>query len=91
MVGVDRGGEAPPRNVLPGVHPVDAGHGQRGGLVDGDDAGVRVRRVQHLEVQHAFHLGVHGEFGAARHHVGGRRCADTGADGLARARVLDRR
>ena len=43
VVGVDRGGEALPRHVLPGVDAVHTGHRQRGGLVDRDDAGVGVR------------------------------------------------
>ncbi len=76
-------------HVLPGVDAVHAGHRQRGGLVDRHDAGVRVRRVQHLQVQHAVHLGVHRELGATGHHVGRRRCPDAGADGLAGRRLLD--
>ena len=43
MVGVDRGAVALARDVLPGVHAVHAGHRKRRGLVDRDDAGVRVR------------------------------------------------
>ena len=43
VVGVDRGREALARHVLPRVDAVDAGHRQRGGLVDRDDARVGVR------------------------------------------------
>ena len=90
VVGVDRCGEALPRNVLPRVHAVHAGNRERGGLVDRDDARVGVRGVQHLEVQHALHLGVHGELRRPGHHAGGRGRADAGADGLPGRRFLDR-
>lgn len=84
MVGVDRRAEASARHVLPGVDPVHAGDRECGGLVDRDDAGVRVGRVQHLEVQHAVEVGVHREGGAAGDHVLGRGRADARADGLSR-------
>ena len=73
VVGVDRGAVALPRDVLPRVDAVHAGNRERGGLVDRDDAGVGVRRMQHLEVQHALHLGVHGELDRPGHHAGAPR------------------
>ena len=81
--------EALARHVFPGVDAVHAGHRERGGLVDRDDARVGVRRVQHLQVQHAVDLGVHRVLGAAGDHVGGRGRADAGADGLAGRGLLD--
>ena len=89
MVGVNRGAVALPRDVFPCVDAVHTGHRQRCGLVDRDDAGVRMRRVQHLQVQHAVHLGVHRVLGATGDHGGRRRRRDAGADSLARGRVLD--
>ena len=45
--------------------------------------------MQHLEVQHALHLGVHRVFGTAGDHVGCGWCSDAGADRLAGGRFLD--
>ena len=89
MVGVDRGAVALTRDVLPRVHAMHAWNLERGGLVDGDDARVGVRRMQHLEVQHPRHLGVHGEFDSSGDDPGGRGRDDAGADGLPGCRVLD--
>ena len=89
VVGVDRGAVPLPRHVFPRVHPMHAGHRQRGRLVDRHDAGMRVRRVQHLEVQHPLHLGVHGVLGAAGDDVGARGRSDARADRLAGCRLLD--
>ena len=89
MVGVDRGAVALAGDVLPRVHAMHAWNLERGGLVDGDDARVGVRRMQHLEVQHPRHLGVHGEFDSSGDDPGGCGRDDAGADGLPRCRVLD--
>ena len=62
---------------------------ERGGRVDGDDARVGVRRMQHLEVQHPRHFGVHGEFDSSGDDPGGGGRDNAGADGLPRCRVLD--
>ena len=91
MVGVDRGAVALPGDVLPRVHAVHAGNGERGGLVDRDDARVGVRRMQHLEVQHPRHLGVHGELDGPGHDAGGCGRHDAGADGLSGLRRPRRR
>lgn len=77
-------GEELARHVFPGVDAMDTGDGERLGGVDGGDAGMCVRRVQHFQVQHAVDRGVHSVFGSAGHHVGGRRRPDAGSDGLSR-------
>jgi hypothetical protein len=48
-------------------HGDDAGHLFRGAGVQARDSPVRLRRAQHLRVQHARHLDVHRELGGAAH------------------------
>ena len=71
---VPRGGEQPVRYVFVAQHRMHAGNGERRALVDRDDFGVRMRRAQYLDVQHAFHRHVEGvALGAAHHLRSGRR------------------
>ena len=61
VVGIDemvlvRGGRVElARYVLPGEHGDDAGHGQGRIALDRLDARMRMRRAQHLEMQHPLH------------------------------------
>ena len=89
MIGVDGGGVKLARHIFPRVDAMDTGYGQRGGGVDGHDARVRVRGVQHLQVQHPVDLGVHGELRTPGDHGGARRCSDADADGLPGSRLFN--
>ena len=53
------------RHIGAGDDAFDAVHRFRGGSVDRDDARMRMRRAQHLHVQHARHSHVAGIFEAA--------------------------
>ena len=87
---VDGGGVELPRHVLPGEDRMHARHGERGVLVDRDDAGVGVRRAEHLQVQHPLHRGVEGVAGLAGDDRLGPAGAPTPhADGRAGLVVLD--
>src|ERR1700686_899158 len=46
--------------------------------------------MQHLQMQHAVHMGVHGEFGTAGDHLGARGRPDAGADDVPRTCLFDR-
>ena len=84
---VPRGGEQPIRRVLDGQHRMDAGNGQRRGLVDRDDPGVRMRRAQQLDVQQALDRDVEGVARRAAHHLrAGRRRQAAAEGGAGRAR-----
>lgn len=78
--GVQRGG-----GVLMGEDGVHAGDPQRGGGVDGEDAGVRMRGAEELHVEQPGDLDVEGVAGGARHDLGPRRSAEALAHGFSRA------
>ena len=75
---VDGGGVELARHVLPGEDRMHARHLERGALVDRDDAGVGVRRAEHLQVQHPLHRGVEGVAGLAGDDLGTGGSADAG-------------
>ena len=60
-----RGAVEPARHVLPGEDLDHARHRQRPLAADAQDAGMGMRRAQHLEVQQPLHRHVHGVAGVA--------------------------
>src|SRR5262249_58237499 len=67
----------------------DARDGERPVLADGRDVGVRVRRADHLEVQHPLQCDVHRVAGVAGDDRLGPRVGETGAARLAGPVRLD--
>ncbi len=86
---VPRGREQPVRCVFKRQHCVHAGDVKRGALVDRNDLRVRMRRTQHLDVQHTFQRDIERIARRAAHDLrsgGGREAAaECGAGG----RVFD--
>jgi len=89
MVLVGGGAVEPARNVLPGEDVDHARHRPRFFLIDGDDARMRVRRAQHLEMQDALDRHVHGVAGAPRDDALGERVRQARPAGPARHIGLD--
>ena len=89
VVLVERGAEEPARHVLPGEDLHHSRHRHRPLAADGEDAGVGVRRAQHLEVQQPFHRHVHRVARPAGDDPLGERIRDARAAGFAGDVVLD--
>ncbi len=89
MVFVQRGAVEPARHVFPGKDGDDTGYGQCLGPVDARDAGMGVRRAQHLEVQQSLDGDVHRVVGLARQDGVGEGIGQAGAAGLAGDVLLD--
>ena len=83
MILVQRGAVEPARHVLPGVGGNDARDRQRLLPVDALDAGMGVRRAQHLHVQEPVDGDVHRVAGLARQDRFGERVGQAGAQRVA--------
>ncbi len=86
---VPRGGEQAVRRVFVGQDRMHAGHGQRRGLVDRDDLGVRMRRAGELDVQQTLHRRIEGIARRAAHHLRSGRRRQAAAEGGAGSGVFD--
>ena len=89
VVLVERGTKEPARHVLPREDLHHSRHRHRPLAADGEDAGVGVRRAQHLEVQEPFHRHVHSVACPAGDDPLGERIRDARAAGFAGDVLLD--
>jgi hypothetical protein len=89
VVLVEGGAVEPARHVLPGEDLDHSRRRHRPLAANGEDAGMGVRRAQHLEVRQPLHGHVHGVACAARDDACGKRVRQARAAGPAGDVILD--
>jgi hypothetical protein len=89
MILVRRRAVQPAGHILPGEDRQHAGQRRGAGSIDIEDARVRVRRPQHLQVQQALDDDIHRVVCQSRDNPLVERVAQTGPEGLSGDVILD--